>query len=569
MPSRREASLGLLAGLTALRAAPAAAGSRRRAAPARGKAAFAEIAKAVSDAMAGNGVVGAAVGVTNGRGLLWSQGFGFTDRSRRTPVTADTLFSVQSISKSYTTTAFMRLVAARTFALDESLHAALPEFTIRSRLGPEEQARISFRDLLSHRAGLPHEAPKGGNFDACDCGLADHIRSVYGTWLKAQVGDHYSYSNVGIDLVGYAMERRLGAPFEQVMRRELLDPLGMNATTFDWLRAKSGASLALGQRDADVPTRRIPIQPSGGMYSTVGDMAKFVRLHLNQGRHEGGRLAPEGLLRAMGEITEPVEFQVNGYGLGLERRMRWGRIIHTHGGGGFGFQTEQRWIPEDDLGVIVLTNYGGDESVAVPLADRTLEIMLRARSAKVEEAPSPVLTRTPVEPADAEALAHLVGSYRGYGAVKSFAARSGALGVQTGDNFTALTTHGPAEFTTATERYRFRLDPFGRPQRIDYRGANGTDVLFPNALASDPSGPNDPAWRAYVGAYEGEAWGVETITTHIELRDGWLYSSRGGGTRLAPYAPDLFFAADGESVVFQGERMWLGNRPFTRKPAAA
>ena len=87
--------------------------------------------------------------------------------------------------------------------------------------------------LLSHTAGFTHEAPVGNN-NELDPGEFDaHVRSISDTWLRFPVGTGYAYSNLGIDLAGYILERVEGKPFAEVMRDSLLEPLGMDRSTFD------------------------------------------------------------------------------------------------------------------------------------------------------------------------------------------------------------------------------------------------------------------------------------------------------------------------------------------------
>jgi hypothetical protein len=265
----------------------------------------------------------------------------------------------------------------------------------------------------------------------------------------------------------------------------------------------------------------------------------------------------------MATIQFPTDHQVNGYGLGLERRQHLGMTVLTHGGGGFGYQTEQRWIPARNIGVVVLTNYGGDNSVAVPLAELALDGMLREQGVGgTAEVAS--LTDTPVVPVDSEVLRHLAGSYRGYSSTRSLRVTGKTLEVVVGDKALPLESHGPAEFTTRTERYRVRLDNGGRPIAVDYLGPNGTDVFFPNGNPDEPTGPNRPEWASIIGTYTGSSNG-ESFTSDIFVRNGYLYSTRAGGTRLQDYAPNLFFTSDGEAVTFAGDKMSLGNRPFVRQ----
>ena len=129
--------------------------------------------------------------------VVWAGGFGFTDRSGKRRITSDTPFSLQSVSKTYTATAFSRAMEQGRFALDEPLKQAMPGFALRSRWGETEVNRITFRHLLSHWAGLCHEAPVGNNCGDWHCTFNEHVRSISDTWLKCRVGERFRYSNLG------------------------------------------------------------------------------------------------------------------------------------------------------------------------------------------------------------------------------------------------------------------------------------------------------------------------------------------------------------------------------------
>ena len=160
------------------------------------------------------------------RSLIWAEGFGFTDRSQKLRITADTPFSLQSVSKTYTATAFLRAMDQGSFTLDQPLKNALPGFKVHSRWGESEVDEITFRHLLSHWAGLCHEAPVGNNYGDWHCTFDEHVRSISDTWLKCRVGERFRYSNLGYDLVGYALQLRAGKAIPAADARGIVRALG-------------------------------------------------------------------------------------------------------------------------------------------------------------------------------------------------------------------------------------------------------------------------------------------------------------------------------------------------------
>ena len=94
------------------------------------------------------------------------------------------------------------------------------------------ERRITLRHLLSHTAGFTHEAPNGNSFAIGKGTFESHCRSISDTWLRFPVGHHFEYSNLGVDLAGYILQRVSGLPFHAYLRRELFAPLGLTRTTF-------------------------------------------------------------------------------------------------------------------------------------------------------------------------------------------------------------------------------------------------------------------------------------------------------------------------------------------------
>jgi CubicO group peptidase (beta-lactamase class C family) len=146
-------------------------------------------------------VPGLAIAQVDGDKLVWAKGRGYTDRNNQTKVTADTLFGLMSVSKTYTATGFLIAVEKGLLKIDDPLKKYYPQFTVKSRFGAEEADRITFRHLLSHWSGLPHEPPCGKLFNDRECPFADRIRSISEAWLKFPVGGGFSYSNLDSAMV--------------------------------------------------------------------------------------------------------------------------------------------------------------------------------------------------------------------------------------------------------------------------------------------------------------------------------------------------------------------------------
>ncbi len=311
--------------------------------------------------MAEQGVPGLAVALVDTQRTLWVEGFGHVDRRGSAPVTADTIFSVQSMSKLFTATAVMQAVAAGRLDLDAPITTYLPGFTVHSAFEQHPERKITLRMLLSHTAGFTHEAPVGNNNDLEPGDFDAHVRSISDTWLRFPVGSGYAYSNLGIDLAGYILERVEGRPFAQVMRESLLEPLGMHDSTFDRAAIRASANRAVGRvHPYPAPPVDVPMTAAGGLYSNAADLARFLRFELNRGSAGGRVVLDPKWLDEMQKVPAPRAGAPAGYALGVVRH-RWNRWdqrpdLFEHGGGGFGFISDLWWSPPLGIGIAILTN---------------------------------------------------------------------------------------------------------------------------------------------------------------------------------------------------------------------
>jgi CubicO group peptidase (beta-lactamase class C family) len=308
-------------------------------------------------------VSGLAIVVVDDQNVLWAEGFGYTDWDRRTPVTPDTLFSIQSMSKSFTATAVMFAAQDGLVDLNAPITTYLPDFHIHSIFEEHPEQKITLRLLLSHTAGLVHEAPIGGNNDLPGHTFEEHIASISNTWLKFPVGTRYSYSNLGVDLAGYILQVRSGMPFTQYVKEKVFAPLGMNASTLDINQVRAAPDRAFGHMDAPFPPpAEMLIIPSGGVWTTANDIANYLRFHINEGALDGTRLLRQDLAETM--YTPPNMAALKaGYALGIARDESQNTRHFQHGGGGFGFNSNMEWYPELKLGAVVLTNSGNTQTL--------------------------------------------------------------------------------------------------------------------------------------------------------------------------------------------------------------
>ena len=308
--------------------------------------------KAIPLLMDAHNVPALSISVASKSEVVFSEGFGYTDVSHNYRITDNTRFSLQSISKTYTAFGFMLAIDSGKVSLDEPLMKYVPSFRVKSRDGINYSDRITFRHLLKHRSGLAHEAPVGNNFSYGV--FEDHIKSINDTYLKFKPDEGYSYSNLGIDLIAYALQKIYDIPFDEYMKRYVFTPLGMKSSTYNQELFLCDIKSAVGHGKTALVKHPIPMLGAGGMYSCTEDMVKFIRCFLNGGIYKGNRIIDSYTLKLM--YTEFPASESWLYNLGLDVGIFKGKIILNHNGGGYGFYCSQDILPEMGLGAAALTN---------------------------------------------------------------------------------------------------------------------------------------------------------------------------------------------------------------------
>lgn len=301
------------------------------------------IAQALQPFVDAHELAGAVTLVATGEGIKSVQAVGYADLETQEPMRTGDLFWIASMTKPMTASCLMMLVDEGKIALDDPVETYLPEFQGQMVARERSKARVvlerarhpvTVREVLSHTAGLVDRSPLETTGDA----LPLKIKTItYGLLpLQFQPGTRFKYCNPGINTAGRLVEVVSGMPYERFMQERLLDPLGMDETTF-WPTEKDLEHLAHAYRPKEggegleevrivrlsYPLTSRDRQPyaGGGLFSTAEDLSRFGRMILNGGEFEGRRLLSEKAVRAM-TSTQTGELMNNGkdehgYGLGF------------------------------------------------------------------------------------------------------------------------------------------------------------------------------------------------------------------------------------------------------------
>jgi CubicO group peptidase (beta-lactamase class C family) len=443
-------------------------------------------------------VPGLAVAIVKEGRVVLAKGYGVKQKGGRERVDGETLFAIASNTKAFTVAALAILVDERRLEWQERVQEILPYFQLYD---PWVSRDMRVEDLLCHRAGL-----KTFSGDLLWYGTSYSREEILrrARYLKPAYPfrDGYGYSNLMFMAAGEVVARKAGMSWDEFVRQRLFVPLGMRRTTSSVRHLAALGNYAQPHASFEGPVEPIEwvnwdaVAPAGGIISCVNDMTRWLELQLGGGTIEGRRIFSEAAQRTMwtphNVMSGPAPMQIGAeshfsmYGLGWVISDFRGRFTVSHGGAADGMFSQVWMMPEERLGVVVLTNC--DRGVAGPIVNRIRDVYLGLgerdysaeavagrRKAKVERTLAP-LAQASHPPITLEQYA---GAYGGPMYGDATVAREGGrllLKLLPNPDFVAdLTPIGGDAFTLkwrkrfaffAGGRAQFMVDPAGRVMEL-------------------------------------------------------------------------------------------------------
>jgi CubicO group peptidase (beta-lactamase class C family)/D-alanyl-D-alanine dipeptidase len=404
--SSRAAALLLLA--ATMLASPAARAQRSSrpdsiAADSAHAAIAAYLERVITSEMRDKDLPALSIALVDGNRIVWARGFGEADPVKHIPATAETVYRVGSVSKLFTDIGIMQLVEQKRVSLDAPVSRYLPTFHPANPFGTP----ITLRELTSHRAGLVREPPVGNYFDTTSPSISATVASLNSTTLIYKPSTHTKYSNAGIAVVGNVLERVGGKPFASYLATQVLAPLGMDESAFELTpalapRLATGYMWTYDGRRFVAPGFQLGESPAGSLYTTVTDLSRFMSAMFARGQGVNARVLAPASLDAMWTPQFASPGEKTGFGIGFAIDTLDGHRAIGHGGAIYGFATEALMLPDDSLGVAVVTTLDVSNVVTTRVARAALRAMLATRERR---AIPEWITTTAVSAADAARLA--------------------------------------------------------------------------------------------------------------------------------------------------------------------
>ncbi len=342
-------------------------------------------------------IPGLAIAIVKDGKVVMMKGYGESNKSTHEKVDENTLFMIASNSKLFTATSLAQLEYDKKLSLNDRIVQYFPHFQLYDKNTTE---LVTIRDMLSHHLGTKTFQ---GDFTFWDGKLSrtdiiDRMRTLKPTGIFRQ---DFGYCNSCFLTAGEIIPKVSGKPWEVYVYDSILIPLGMKNTH------TLGNGMALRPNVSrpyttsfsgdlqELPYDQVDnLGPAGSMISNVKDLSKWLLMQLDSGRYEGKRILPWPVIRRTRDISTAMSSRKSsiypthytGYGLGLFMTDYNGKQMYWHTGGAFGFVTNTCLVPEENLGITILTNNDNQsffEALRYQVLDAYLGVPYVNRSAQL------------------------------------------------------------------------------------------------------------------------------------------------------------------------------------------
>lgn len=335
-------------------------------------------------------IPGIGLGINMNGQRLYDKGFGYRNDKEHLPVTADTIFGIASMTKSFTCVAIMQLQDAGKLSVHDPVVKYVPEFRLPK---PGKSEAVTIHHLMTHTAGLPplsihnharkrsiEQDPTAKDYGLdvtrisgepidTDMELLERIADLEVT-LLGEPGEQFSYSNESYGILGVVVKRVSGMSYEDYVIKHILEPLHLKNTFFDIqeLDKRDHVTMLYASKKVNGQTEVYPtplwwdapaMRSAGYLKSTVNDILKYLEIYRLHGKVDGVQILSEESVKQM--MTPHVEVSPGyfyGYGLSVIPDY-FGNTFVGHGGGLKGVSSYMGVIPETGLTGVVLTNLSG------------------------------------------------------------------------------------------------------------------------------------------------------------------------------------------------------------------
>jgi CubicO group peptidase (beta-lactamase class C family) len=331
-------------------------------------------------------IPGVALGIVQDGKVVFSGGYGVRELGKPEKVDGDTMMMIASNTKALTTLLLAKLVAEGRITWDTPVTSLLPSF----KLGDAETTKkVLVRQLICACTGLPRQDLEW-LFEYKNVTPEGALATLGTMQPTSKFGELFQYSNPMAGAAGFTgghvlyPDLELGAAYDKAMQTRVFDPLGMKSTTFDYAKAQAGDHAAPHAPDIDgnpalavmeLNSSIIPLRPAGAAWSNVDDMLRYVSMELANGKLPDGKtyIPKEPLLDRRAPQVAIGKDET--YGMGLMVDTEYDTPVVHHGGDMIGYHSDMIWLPEHNVGAVVLTNGDPGWTLRTQFRRRLLEVL--------------------------------------------------------------------------------------------------------------------------------------------------------------------------------------------------
>jgi CubicO group peptidase (beta-lactamase class C family) len=338
-------------------------------------------------------IPGLSIAIVKDGKVVWMKGYGVREMGKQDKVDENTLFIIASNSKLFTGTSIAKLEVEKKLSLNDKVTQYIPWFKLYDS---NATRMVNIRDLLCHRLGTKTFQ---GDFTFWDSNLPKDSIIWKMRYLKppGQFRQDYGYCNSAFLTAGRILEKVTGQSWENYVQENILTPLGMTNTYMNTAGLAQRNNVAKPHNNQYGNLSAIPydnvdnLGPATSMVSNVKDLSKWLMLQLDSGKFEGRQVIPWQAIQRTRDANTVVgsrkslafPMHMRMYGLGVFMTDYAGRQVYWHTGGAFGMVTNVCFVPEERLGITILTNNDNQsffEALRYQILDAYLNVPYTDRS---------------------------------------------------------------------------------------------------------------------------------------------------------------------------------------------
>ena len=338
-----------------------------------------DIDSIVNEALDVFNVPGVAIGIVVDGKVVLSRGYGYRNLDQSLPTTENTLFAIGSCTKAFTTFMLGQLVNEGKITWDDPVISHIPEFRLMDQYSTHH---ITIRDLVAHRSGMARHDLLWFN---PEFNRSDVIKSLQYLEPACKLREKFQYNNLMYTVAGILIEKVTGQTWEEALSSRIFIPLTMLNSNDSVKESQKSEDFSMPYAEVAGEIKAIPfrsiqsVAPAGAINSSVSDMVKWIQLQLSNGTLLDKHFIYKETLQEMHTIQMPMvasptdeEVYHFGYGLGWCTGIYRGHYYLHHGGGIDGFISQVSLLPQEKIGVVVLSNSSSDGTFAVSCITNTI-----------------------------------------------------------------------------------------------------------------------------------------------------------------------------------------------------